>query len=107
VIHHRRRTQRARLGALSPRAGAGDAVNYGVVDKFTVAHVASGALLGFTPLPWWGALALTIGFELVEPYMQEAFPQWRVSSTRETVANSISDVVVAMLAYWAVKAIPT
>lgn len=80
--------------------------NYTVFDKFSIAHASAGALLGFTPLPWWGVLALTVGFEVVEPWMQDAFPQWRLSSTRETTANAIGDVAIAMLTWWLVKRVP-
>ncbi len=80
--------------------------NYGLVDKFTIAHASAGALLGFTPLPWWGVLGLTVGFELIEPHMQSWFPQWRLSSTRETTANMVGDVLIAMAMWWLVKKLP-
>ena len=77
--------------------------NFGWFDKFTIAHVSAGALLAFTGLPWWAVLGGAVVFELIEPRMQAFFPQWRLSSTRETAQNSVADIAVAMAAWWLVR----
>jgi hypothetical protein len=35
-------------------------------DKYTLAHYAFGVVLGAARLPWWAALAVAIGWEVVE-----------------------------------------
>jgi hypothetical protein len=91
---------------MTPEATASDPSNFGLVDRFTVAHISAGALLGFTKLPLWAILGLTVAFEVVEPHMQSMFPQWRMSSTRETQQNMFSDVLVAVAAAWLVRKLP-
>lgn len=80
--------------------------NYGWVDRFSIAHASTGALLGFTSIPLWGVLVGAVLFEFAEPVMQATFPQWRLSSTRETTQNSIVDVALAVVVCWLVRKVP-
>lgn len=70
-------------------------VNY-ALDAYTLAHFASGVLLGYTPLKGAAVLLVSCAFEVIEPLMQDIFWDWRQTDTREGVINIIVDVLAVM-----------
>jgi hypothetical protein len=101
------RRRRRELGSV--RAAGPDEINGGWVDRYTIAHFASGTLirlLGKKQIPWWGALLLGIAWEVVERPLKEVFPgMFAPYDTQDSLQNSISDVVALMLGYGTVAAI--
>lgn len=74
----------------------------GFVDAWTPAHAAAGALVGFTSVPWWGALLLSAGWEAAEHPLKDAFPR-AFPTGQESVAGSVGDVVSFMAGYGAAR----
>jgi len=74
-------------------------INYPPVDRFTAAHYAWGVIMGAARLPWWGALTIAIGWEILERPLKRAVPGAFPHSTQDTVANAVGDAV-GMMAGW-------
>ena len=81
------------------RAAEPGEINHAVVDRFTIAHFAVGVLMGAGRMPWWGALAIAVGWELVERPLKRSAPQIFPHATQDTVQNAVGDAV-AMMAGW-------
>lgn len=78
-------------------------VNYNAVDVFTAAHVAAGVIMAMSGVKAPTALALAVGWELVEPVLKtEApglFPHARIDSS----VNKLTDAAAVMVGWWGAK----
>lgn len=75
-------------------------VNHKAVDRFTVAHAAAGILLGLGRVGPGYAVALAVGWELVENPLKDAFPDVFPHPSHDSFANAAGDVL-AMMGAWA------
>jgi hypothetical protein len=75
--------------------------NYHLVDRWTVGHVGVGTWLGLLRVPWWGALVVAVGWEIIEQ------PLKRITQTpRDTFANAAVDALAVMAGWGAIRALP-
>ena len=75
-------------------------VNREPVDRFTLAHLAFGAAMGLARVPWYAALPVAVGWELVENHLKDAFPQAFPNPSHDLPANAVTDAL-AVVAGWA------
>lgn len=69
--------------------------NYEPVDIFTLQHMLFGALMGASGATALQALAVTVGWEAVEPTLKRAYPDMFPSHTTDSMKNKVADS-----AYW-------
>ncbi len=82
-------------------------VDYHAVDKFTIAHYAAGLLTGAARVPWWGALLMAVGWEIVERPLKRSMPGiFPSKGTQDTWPNMIGDVAAMMAGYTTWRIIP-
>ena len=69
------------------------------VDRYTLAHVASGAVLGFLGVPWWAAVPAGIAFEAGEDRLKDlpgaAFPD----PSHDSKANALGDLAAYVFGF--------
>lgn len=65
-----------------------------------------GFLLGIGRVPWWAALGLAVGWELVENPLKRAAPQLFPVGIPDTIENASLDVAAWMAGYGVAKMIP-
>lgn len=79
----------------------------GPVDQYTLGHGLVGILLGMWRMPWYGALGISVAFELLENFaLKPALPQMFPEGHRDTFANSTLDIVSWMAGYGFGRLIP-
>ncbi len=78
-------------------------VNYPVVDRFTLVHAGFGALLSILGASRGQALAMAIGWELLERPLKRSMPQIFPDSTQDTIPNMIGDAIATELGYLAME----
>ena len=78
-------------------------VNYPIVDRFTLVHAGFGALLSIMGASRNQALAVAIGWELLERPLKRSMPQIFPHSTQDTILNMIGDAVANYLGYSAME----
>ena len=71
-----------------------------LVDRYTAAHYAAGIVLGAARLPWWAALSLAIGWEIVERPLKREFPDLFPQAIQDSWSNMAGDAS-SMMAGWA------
>lgn len=81
-------------------------INHALVDRYTVGHAAVGVLLGLGRAPWWLALVVALGWEVVERPLKNAFPRAFPYATQDTLGNSLLDAGAMMAGWGAIKALP-
>lgn len=85
-----------------PRTG----INTDPVDRFTAGHAAVGVIMGLARVPWWAAIGIAIGWELVETPLKRAVPRAFPHASPDSATNATFDAL-AMIAGWAaIKALP-
>jgi hypothetical protein len=89
---------------LSARA-LGD-VNDAAVDRYTLGHASIGVLYGLARLPWWAALGLAVGWELVEDQLKDAMPGVFPYAAHDSLANATCDAAAVMVGYALIRALP-
>jgi len=89
------------LGSAHQRTARPGEINYAFVDPYSLAHAAVGAILGLLGLRLGGLLAIAIGWEVAEHVLKNLIPAAFPHPTQDTLANSIGDVLSALLG-WAV-----
>lgn len=72
------------------------AVNIDPVDGYTLVHAAFGAAMGAAKMPWWGALIVAVGWEIIENPLKDAFPQVLIHNTRDSPMNAVLDATAVM-----------
>ena len=78
-------------------------VNYPVVDRFTLIHAGFGALLSIMGASRNQALAVAIGWELIERPLKRTMPQIFPHSTQDTIPNMAGDAIANYLGYLAME----
>ena len=74
-----------------------------VVDRFTLVHAGFGALLSIMGASRNQALAVAIGWELLERPLKRSMPQIFPDSTQDTIPNMIGDAIAMELGYLAME----
>lgn len=74
-----------------------------VLNRYTVGHVAIGVIFGLTEMPWWGAFALSLAWELGEKGLKAALPDVFPNPYQDSWANSVSDTAAVMLGWGAMQ----
>jgi hypothetical protein len=69
------------------------------VDRFTLGHASVGVIYGLAGLPWWGAVALAVAWEVAENPLKDWFPAAFPDSCHDTYANGAVDAGSVMLGY--------
>ena len=80
-------------------------INGDALDRFTLAHAASGAVAGALKSPWWATLAGALLWELVERPLKNKYPEAFPNSSQDTVPNAICDVAAIMVGWGAAQLI--
>ncbi len=78
-------------------------VNYDAIDGFTAAHAASGAIMALTGVKASTALAMAVGWELVEPVLKTEIPGLFPHASIDTPINKLTDVAAVMVGWWGAK----
>jgi len=81
----------------APRIG----INVDPVDRFTIGPFAVGTLLGLARMPWWGAVAFAVGWEIIEDPLKDWIPGIFPHASHDSFTNSAFDAI-AMVSGWAV-----
>jgi hypothetical protein len=76
------------------------------VDRYTIGHGMIGFLLGLGRVPWWAALGIAVGWELIENPLKRAMPEWFPVGVPDTIENASIDVAAWMAGYGAARLIP-
>lgn len=77
-------------------------INAAPIDRFTTLHAISGAALRAAGMPWWGALILSVAFEVAENIVQPSVPSmFPGTSPSDSLTNSVCDTA-ALMAGWGV-----
>ncbi len=84
------------------RAKPGE-VNYGPVDRFTFAHAAAGVGLALADASGPVALAVAIGWEVVEPTLKVKAPALFPYASRDSMTNKVVDVVAVMAGWYGTR----
>lgn len=72
-----------------------------VLDQYTVAHGSVGVLYGtLTNMPWWLALTLAVGFEVIENPLKDEFPELFPDAKHDRLPNAAADVAAVMFGFW-------
>jgi hypothetical protein len=89
------------LGSAHQRTARPGEINHAFVDPYSLAHAAVGAILGLLGLRLEALLAIAVGWELAEHVLKNMIPAIFPHPTQDTLANSIGDVLSALLG-WAI-----
>lgn len=79
-----------------------DEQNVAAVDPWTLVHFSSGLALGLMDLPRERCVAASVGYEVVEQFVERQRWGQALFETRrpESVANALVDVAVFALGHW-------
>lgn len=80
-------------------------VNVAPVDRWTLAHAGFGAIYGLIKLPWWAALGLGFGFEILEIGLKRHVPAIFPRPRQDSVLNATFDVAAVMVGWGIGKAL--
>lgn len=69
------------------------------VDVWSLVHFASGAALGFLRVPWYGMLALVVGYEGFEAGLRAGRTSKGGIFAPESWQNMCADILVASVAW--------
>lgn len=105
VVSHARRLDRARrqrpgrLGEMVPGP-------LPLADRFTLGHGMVGACLGLAGVPWWFALAVAVGWDVIENPLKRALPRVFPDQRPDTLPHVAVDISAWMLGYGLMKLLP-
>jgi hypothetical protein len=72
-----------------------------VVDRWSGAHASMGVLYGsVTKMPWWLALGLAVGWEIVENPLKDRYPDFFPDAKHDSLPNAVADAAAVMVGYW-------
>lgn len=74
-------------------------INQAALDRFTSAHAGVGISIAVLGFPWWAALAMTVGWELVENYLKDRKPDLFPYSSHDSAENSVADAAAVMVGF--------
>lgn len=75
------------------------------VDRYSIGHYAFGLIMGLGRLPWWAALGVSIGYELVEDGIKKLSPTLFPDARPEALNNHFTDIVFNMAGWGTIAAI--
>ncbi len=81
-------------------------VNYGLIDRWTIGHVGVGTWLGLLRVPWWGALIVAVGWEIIERPLKDRVFYKMTGATQDTLGNSIADAAATMIGWGVIRMLP-
>jgi hypothetical protein len=82
-----------------------DPIRY--VDRYTLGHFMVGFLSGMRGvIPWYGSLALAVGWELIENPLKQAVAQIFPVAIPDTIENAAIDVAAWMAGFGASQLLP-
>lgn len=70
-------------------------------DRFTIGHVAIGVILGLARVPWWAAITIGIGWELIETPLKQRVPRLFPHASADSLINATIDAT-SMISGWAI-----
>lgn len=79
------------------------AINQAAFDRYSSAHAGFGVLFAAHDVSFWGALAISVAFELVENELKEAYGEVFPHSSRDSLENSIGDTLSLLAGYVVAK----
>lgn len=95
--------------AISRPAGPTE-INGAWLDKYTVAHFSAGALSNLYTkgrVRFWGALAIGVGWEIVEWILKAHVPQWFYPyDGQDSWNNVITDIAAVVAGWWVADKLP-
>lgn len=74
-------------------------INQAALDRFTSAHAGVGVSIAVLGFPWWAALGLTIGWELIENVLKDKKPHLFPYSSHDSTENSVADAAAVMVGF--------
>lgn len=74
-------------------------INQAAIDRFTSAHGGVGVTLAVLNFPWWAALGVTIGWEVVENYLKDRKPHLFPYSSHDSLENSVVDAAAVIVGF--------
>jgi len=79
-----------------------DEQNVAAIDPWTLVHFSSGLALGLMDLPRERCVAASVGYEVVEQFVERQRWGQELFETRrpESVTNALVDVAVFALGHW-------
>ncbi len=86
----------------APRIG----YNVDPVDRYTIGHFSVGTLLGLMRVPWWGAIAFAVGWELIEDPLKDLVPGIFPHASHDAFVNSFLDAAAMMAGWGAMQLLP-
>lgn len=95
--------RRGGLGQGQPAASSQPKELEAAFDRFTIGHVAVGTLYGLGRFPFWLALGLSVGWELIEDHLKVVFPEIFPSALPESMGNHVVDVAGNMFGYTMIR----
>lgn len=81
-------------------------INHNALDRFTIGHAAVGTIMGLARAPWWVALGVAIGWELLERPLKDEFPRLFPHATQDTVANAVVDAAAMVVGWGLIQLFP-
>ena len=81
----------------------GHGAGQGLVDLWSLGHLVAGAVFGALAVPWWGLLALAVGYEGFEDGLRRNAKSVEGIFAPESWKNMVADILVAA-AGWAMAA---
>jgi hypothetical protein len=79
-------------------------INGDAFDRFTLAHLGAGAVLGLLGAPWWMVVVGALGWELLERPLKRRAPGMFPHSSQDTAQNAIVDAGAVLAGAAIVKA---
>jgi hypothetical protein len=81
-------------------------INGDGVDRFTIGHAAFGVLMGLGRVPLWAAVAVAVGWELIENPLKDRFPEAFPHASHDTFENASMDAIAMVAGWGAVQFLP-
>ena len=71
------------------------------IDRYIIGHLAWGGILAASGVPFWGAFALSVGFEILEQPLKEHIPSLFPEPIKDPIGNQVMDTV-GVLTGWSI-----
>jgi hypothetical protein len=82
-----------------PRPANKGEINYHLIDRFTLAHLALGLAYGGVGFGFWTALALAAAWEAIENPLKANFAFLFPHASADTLRNMLGDVSAVLLGW--------
>lgn len=78
---------------------ADDLINQAALDRFTSAHAGVGVTMAVFNVPWWGALGISVAWEIVENWLKDQKSHLFPYSSHDSAENSVADTIAVVLGF--------